>query len=236
MSEAQAGTPEPAKDDSQQAGTPEAAKDDSGLNAQQQKEWMTLKEKAQKFNQMEADLAAEKARREELERLAYSGGARQATDPRAELVSQLQEQARYDPVAAATLMNMRDSLETKAEVWLSNELLRVPENKRTRVAALIRNSGFQMDASGALNVLEDPEAKTLAEQLAEMKAEVDRLKGAKANGASPAAVNPANASSDASRMTEIKRSEYTAILRAGGPRATELMKAVGSNETKLVPD
>jgi hypothetical protein len=207
------------------------------LNAQQQKEYMTLKQKAEEFNKLAEEKRALEAQLY-AERAAYSRGAGQATDPQAEMLAQLREQAAYDPVARATLMNMQMTAQAQAEAWLSGQLVSVPEAKRERVAALVRNSNYQMGAVEALSMVTDPETKTLAERLAESEREIARLKNAKPNGSSPASAVPATASADESGgvQEKVKRSEYISILKAGGDRARALMQSVGSNRTKLVDD
>jgi len=232
--EAQAGTPATPTPENSNAGQG-GAQDGSGLNAQQQKEYMTLKQKAEEFNKLAEEKKALEAQLY-AERAANSRGAGQATDPQAAMVAQLREQAAYDPVAAATLMNMQDNAVTRAEAWLSQQLFSVPDAKRARVAALIRNSNYSLGVSDALAMVTDPETQTLAEKLAEADKEIARLRGAKANGTSPANTVPATSSADegAGAQEEIKRSEYIATLNAGGPKARALMKAVGENRTKLV--
>ena len=238
-----AGTPEAKPTESQAAPTPVPAKDDSGLNEQQKKEWMTLKQKAEDFNKLKAELEAERAKSEQLSRLAYGG--QQATDPRVARIAQLQEQAQYDPVAAEVLETKREVLQIGAEKWLSDQLLEaeVPKAKRESVSALIRAAGYMMSVQDALSRVTDPETKTLADQLAALQQENERLKNAKPNGASPASVVPATASADDGAPQEtIDRSEYVEVLKAAGaPNATDaqkarartLMQAVGSNKTRF---
>jgi len=186
---------------------------------------------------MEQDLAASQARAQELERIAYGGGARQATDPRAALVAQAQEQSPYDPVAQLSVQNARENLEIKAELWLANEIQNVPAAKRDQVRALVRNAGYQMSTDYALNLVTDHESKSMAEQLAAAQTEINRLKGARPNGVSPASALPATVSADDGRIREtIKKSDYIAALKQGGDAARALMQAVGSNATRLIND
>ncbi len=235
MSDAQAGTPAITPENSN-AGQGSGAADGSGLNAQQQKEYMTLKQKAEEFNKVKAERDTLEQRLAQMEAFV-SRGAGQATDPTTELVHQLREQAQYDPVAKGTLMNMDMIVKAQAEAWLAGQLLSVPEAKRERAAAIIRNANYQKDASDALEMLTDPEAKSLAERLQEAENELARLKNAKPNGSSPASAVPSTASADDDGgVKEVKRSEYLATLRAGGQRAHDLMKAVGENRTKLIKD
>ena len=236
MSDAQAGTT-PTTPDGSTAGTPGTSGNDSELNAQQKSEWMALKQKAEQFNRMEQDLAASQARAQELERIAYGGGARQATDPRAALVAQAQEQSSYDPVAQLSVQNARENMEIKAELWLANEIQNVPAAKRDQVRALVRNAGYQMSTDYALNLVTDHESKSMAEQLAAAQTEINRLKGARPNGVSPASALPATVSADDGRIREtIKKSDYIAALKQGGDAARALMQAVGSNATRLIND
>ena len=226
----------------EQAGTPEVTPagekpDDSKVevSAQFKDEALRVwKPAAEKVNQLEKELQERDERLKRLEQLAYGGGAK-ATDPSAEAYAQAVQQAEFDPVARLTVENTKKAMVAQAEAWLGNELLSVPESKRKQVAGLIRNAGYQMGAQDALNLVTDPETKTLAEQLAELKKENDRLKNAKPNGTSPSAAMPASASADDGKVQDsIKMSEYVAILQAGGDRARELKQAVGSNKTKLI--
>lgn len=236
MSDAQAGTPAVAPEN-RDAGQAKPQADGSGLNAQQQKEYMTLKQKAEDYNKLAKENEEARARIEQLERMASGAGAGQATDPTTELVTQLREQATYDPVARATLLNMEMSAKANAEVWLANQLLHVPEAKRDKVAALIRNAGYQMSVENALSLVTDPDTKSYQEQLEEARKEIERLKGAKGNASSPSTTVPASTNADESgSLPEIKQSDYVATLRRGGQAAVELMKAVGENKTRLVPD
>src|SRR6185503_4717357 len=240
-----AGTPE-ATPESSPAAKPVEAKDDSGLNAQQKQEWMTLKQKAEQFNKLEAELAAERAKTEQLARLAYGG--QQATDPRIQRIAQLQEQAQYDPVAAEVLDTKREVLQIGAEKWLSDQMLEneVPRSKRESVSSLIRAAGYAMSVQDALSRVTDPETKTLAGQLAALQQENERLKNAKPNGVSPASVTPANVNADDERnQSTIKASDYVNTLnRAGASDATEaeraaarsLKMAVASGKTKMEKD
>ncbi len=236
MSDAQAGTPAVAPDDSKAGTQGQTSGDGSGLNAQQQKEYLTLKQKAEDYNKLareKEELAARLAAAEQV----VSMGPR-ATDPRAERRALLQAQSEYDPAAAVALEALNNTEVLGAELWLSNELHGVPDSKKAQVAQLIRNSRYQMSASQALNLVTDPETLTLTERLSEAQKEIDRLKNAKPNGVSPANAVPATASAgdDGGFQPEIKRSEYIARLKAGGDAAKELMKAVGNNKTKLVDD
>lgn len=245
MAEDAAGTPGTKPEGTPAGGTPEPKSDDSGqvtVSAQFKKEALeSWKPKAEEFNKVKREAEEKDARIKELERIAYGGG-RQATDPNAELIATLSEQAAYDPVARATLMNMQMAVRSQAEAWLAGELLNVPEGKREQVAEIIRNAGYQKRAADALKLVTDPETKTLAERLAEAQAELDRLKNAKPNGASPASTVPADGNADSERPASIPRSEYLAALqRAQADNATpdqiaaarRLMEAVGTNKTKL---
>ena len=236
MSDAQAGTPAVAPDD-RTAGTPAATGGDgSGLNAQQQKEYLTLKQKAEDYNKLAKDKAELEARLAAAEQMASMGP--RATDPMTELKSTLRAQAEYDPASKAALVSMAQNEQLAAELWLANEIVGVPEGKKPQVMQLIRNSGYQMSAQYALSLVTDPDTLTLNERLAEAQKEIERLKGAKANGVSPATTVPATSSAgdDGNSPKEVKRSEYIAILNAGGDKARALMQSVGTNKTRLVDD
>lgn len=238
MSDSPAGTPQadPAQSPAQSATAAADGSEQVTVNKQFKDEALKWKQKAEDYNKLEAQLEAERQRLAQLERIAYGGG-RQATDTRAELISQLGEQAQYDPASKAALWALQEAEVAKAELWLKDatESITSPA-KREQVRALVRSQNFQMSVDQALNMVSDPESKTLAEQLAAMKDELERLKGAKPNGVSPASVTPASASKGDDNPTEMKWSEYTAALRAGGENAVRLKKSVGSGEVRLLKD
>ena len=231
MSDGQAGTP-PASQDGTNGGTPATQKDGSGSDDQKWKEALVWKQKAEEFNKVADEKKALEARLAEMERLAYSRGAGQATDPQAELIAQLREQAAYDPVARGTLMNMQMTAQAQAEMWLTQELLSIPEAKRAKVAGIVRGSGYQTSVANALSVVTDPDAESQRLRLAELEAENARLKerATLPNGASPAFAPPAQAASD-NRET-LPWSEAKHILKMGGPKAVELRNKMDSGTLK----
>lgn len=224
------------------AGTPESTDkgekpDDSKVevSAQFKDEALRVwKPAAEKVNQLEKELADKNERLSRLEQLAYSGGQK-ATDPAAEAYAQAMEQAKFDPVAQLAVDSANRAVRNEMELWLANELLSVPDSKKKQVAGLIRNAGYRMGADQALTLVTDPETKTLAEKLADAQKELDRLRNTKPNGTSPASTVPSLAGDDDGKTPEsIKLSEYTEVLKQGGPRARALMQAVGTNKTKLI--
>ncbi len=235
MSNEQAGTPAATPEvRTDGAGTPAAPSGDgSGLNAQQQKEWMTLKQKAEEFNKVEAEKKALEARLAEMERLSVSRGAGQATDPMAELRATLQAQAEYDPASKAALIAMAQNERIAAEMWLTNELQAVPESKRSQVGALIRASSYGMSAKDALSIVTDPETSGTKSRVLELEAENARLKelAKQANGSSPAFAIPASAASD--NRDNMPWSEAQSLLKRGGPAARELRDKMDGGKVKI---
>lgn len=231
MSDAQAGTPAVAPENSE-AGQAQAA-DGSGLNAQQQKEYMTLKQKAEDYNKLEAKAKEMEARLAQMERLAVSQGREQATDPVADDIAALREQAAYDPVARATLRSMREAAEAKAEAWLSRQVADVPVAKRAQVEELIRAYGYQINAQDALKLVTDPDSSTSQSRIAELEAENARLKerAAQPHGVSPAAVTPATTSGATTKET-MPWSEMSATLKRGGAAAAALREKMDSGAVK----
>lgn len=242
MSDAQAGTPTPEPTQSVDTQSPVAGAGDSGNNEQKWQEALKWKQKAEDYNRLEQEAADIRRRYDELQRQAYNGG-QAATDPQVELVRQLQEQAQYDPVAKATLWNMEQTARSQAEVWLSRQVADVPASKRAQVEEYIRLKGYQVDARTALNALTDPDTKTLAEQLAATKQELERYKNAKPNAPSPGFAAPSMASADDGKVQEsIPRSEYLSVINRGNAsgasdedkeKARTLMRAVATNKTRL---
>lgn len=227
---------DPAQSNAQSGGGEASNSEQVTVSAQFKREALEhWKPAAEKVNKLEAQLQEQQRRFDELQRQVYGGG-QAATDPDVELVRQLQEQAQYDPVARMTLRNTEMTLKAQAEAWLSQQLVSVPESKRPQVAEYIRAKGYQVDAQSALNVLTDPDTKTLQQKLAEMQTELERLRGARPNGVSPAAAAPAAVDAGDGKVKEtVTPQEYAATLQAGGPAARALMDAVKSGQTKLVP-
>lgn len=248
MSDTPAGTPEqtPAATPSgaTPAETPEVSEQVT-VSKQFKEDALKWKGAAEEKNRLKDELAAERAKSEQLARLAYGGG-QQATDPAAEAYNQALAQAEFDPVARLTVLNTQRTVKAEAESWLARQLLDVPASKREQVEELIRGQGYRIGADRALEMLTDPDSKAFAQQMADLKAENERLKNAKPNGVSPASATPANASADDGRTQEtIKMSEYnSALLRASAEDATEADKdraralkvAVGGNRTRLERD
>jgi hypothetical protein len=88
-----------------------------------------------------------------------------------------------------------------------------------------------MGVSDALNLVTDPDSEATKARLAQLEAENERLRTTRPNGVSPAATTPSVGAEGP--VSSMKMSEYLAIIQQGGPRARELMQAVGSNRTKL---
>lgn len=241
MSDAQAEKPVNEAVQSTAQSQPEVTSD-SGNNEQKWQEALKWKQKAEEYNAVERRAIEAEQRLLELQRQQYNSG-QTATDPQVELVRQLQEQAQFDPVAKATLWNMEQTARAQAEAWLSRQVADVPAAKRAQVEDYIRAKGYQVSAAEALRVMTDPDVKTLAEQLAATKQELERYKSAKPNGASPAFAAPSTASADDGKVQEsIPRGEYLSILgRASVPGASDddkekarnLARAVAANRTRL---
>jgi hypothetical protein len=233
VKDAQAGTPEPKQDDTPKGGTPDGGADGSSGDEQKWKEALVWKQKAEEFNKLDAEKKALEVRYAEMERLAYSRGAGQATDPQADLVARLREAAPYDDSARAALMSMEMAARASAETHLMGELVSVPQDKKAKVAALIRNSGYQMSLVEALNLTTDPDAASSRQRLAELEAENARLKerSVQQNAASPSFAVPASAASDT--RDSLPWSEVQHTLKMGGDQARALRDKMDSGKLKV---
>lgn len=227
----QSGTPNPAQDAVSETANPaNGGRDGSEQKWQEALKW---KEKAEAYNRLEAEKRQMESRLEELERVAYSGGVQAATDPTAELVQQLHEQAQYDAAAKAALLAMQESAKARAEQWLMGELFAVPESKRVKVAALIRSQNYQLSVHDALEFVNDPEAASYQQRLSELEQENERLKsrGPIANGAAPTAAYPAS-DAVAPKSESMPWSEMQSALRRGGEAARSIRHKWDSGEIK----
>lgn len=233
MSDALAGTPPAPQDGTPTGGTPTGTKDGSGSDAQKWEEALKWKQKAEDYNKLEAESRAKDARLAEMERLAYSRGAGQATDPQAELVAKLREAAPYDPASAAALIGLEKAAVNEVELWLSDSTAHLPEPKRSQVKGLIRGSRYQMSVDDALRLVTDPDTVTAKSRLAELEAENARLKErvAQPNGSSPAFAVAASSAND-SRET-MPWSEVQHTLKVGGDAARALRDKMDGGKLKV---
>jgi len=121
----------------------------------------------------------------------------------------------------------------QAESWLAGQLVSVPEAKRAQVAALIRNSVYQMSVADALSVVTDPESATNKQRLAELEAENARLKerGTQTHGVSPAAAQASSASEAATKET-MPWSDMSRTLKNGGAAAAALREKMDKGLVK----
>lgn len=227
----QSGTPNPAPETVSPAVNQESAgKDGSEQKWQEALKW---KEKAEAYNKLENEKRQMEQRLAELERVAYSGGVQAATDPTAELVNQLREAAAYDPASRAALLAMQESATARAEQWLLGELLSVPESKRAKVAAIVRQSNYQVGIKDAIDTVTDPETASYQQKLLELQAENERLKSRSqvGNGSSPMSAYPAADAGGPSKET-VPWSEMSSTLRRGGEAARALRAKWDSGEIK----
>lgn len=228
----ESGTPNPVGDAvNETVNTAPQVTDGSEQKWQEALRW---KEKAENFNRLQAERDALEQRLMQMERVAYSGGVQAATDPNAELLKQLHEAAPYDPASRAALMAMQEAANARAEQWLIGELLAVPENKRAKVAALVRGAGYQIGVQDALEVVTDPDARAYQQRMLELQAENERLKQrSMPNGASPSSAYP-SADAAAPRGETMPWSEMSSALKRGGEPARLLRQKWDSGE--LRPD
>jgi hypothetical protein len=229
-------------DETKDTGTPEQAAQGAGtgsdgsegLNDQQKSEYMTLKRKAEEYNKLEREKRELEQRLANMEQIAYGGGARQATDPRAELLSQLQEQSQFDPASKAALWALQRAEVANAEMWLSGQLSSVPESKRERVAALVRSYNYQIGVPDALAMVTDPDADATKQRLAELEAENRRLKerAVLPNGSSPASTAPASMTGATTEET-VPWSDVLRTYKQGGAAALALRNKVDTKAVRV---
>jgi hypothetical protein len=236
-SEAQAGTAAPAPENSDKAGQAKPDATDSGLNAQQKQEWMTLKQKAEEFNKLEAEKKALEARLAQMERLAVGQGAGQATDPLTEDLNALREQAAYDPMARELLRTKAEAIQARAEVWLTKEVAKakVPESKREQVEEYVRSKFYQVSVDEALRQVTDPDYMALSARAKELEAENAKLKerSVQPHGSSPATTPPASEQASPDQEEIVPWSEAQATLKGGGQRAKDLRDKMDGRKVRI---
>ena len=235
MATEQAGTPEAATDGSVvDAGTPSAGtQDGSGLNAQQQQDFINMKVNRENDRKR---IEAQDAEIRRLSDLAYGRGAQAATDPDAETYQALAQNSEFDPASRGAKRAWEEARVARLESELATNLTFIPEAKRKKVAEIVRATGFRANVEQALASLDDPETAAAHAEIVRLKAENERLKKQPSPAEtqrSPAATIPADADAGAGEDKDMPRSDYVAILRGGGERANALMKAVANGKTKL---
>lgn len=227
----EAGTPPTVAPDSENAGTGAKAVDGSEsaakpIDAGLLEAW---KPKVEGYNQAVAERDAAKQRIADLEARLYQTQA--PVNPMAQTIAQLQEEASWNPSAAASLQVLGIAAAQQAENGLLNEAVRsdVPKKYWDGAMQLVRQSGYRMSFGQAAQLAQGVEAPVLHEQLSAKDEEIRRLREAldgKTVGSNGAARPVSLATSPApvgdSGPVEMDANEYNAIIRAGGQRAKDL--------------
>lgn len=213
----QAGTPEPEPVVSESAGSAAGATDDSETLEQLQKK--LADERALRLAQQE-NVEKANREREELNRLRQQqAAAQQGQDPRVAFAASLQERAPYDPDAAAQLQLLIGQVRQEAENRLQEEMFlnAVPREAWAQVKGLVQQSNYSMSVADALRSVVPPKDTALEKKLAEMQAEIERLKAPKkVLGASAGAASTMPAAAVSTPEDTMPFSQYKALLAAGG--------------------
>ena len=227
----EAGTPPTEAPVSENAGTGVKAVDGSEsaakpIDAGLLEAW---KPKVEGYNQAVAERDAAKQRIADLEARLYQTQA--PVNPMAQTIAQLQEEASWNPSAAASLQVLGIAAAQQAENGLLNEAVRsdVPKKYWDGAMQLVRQSGYRMSFGQAAQLAQGVEAPVLHEQLSAKDEEIRRLREAldgKTVGSNGAARPVSLATSPApvgdSGPVEMDPDEYAAIMRRGGAEALAL--------------
>ena len=227
----EAGTPPTVAPVSENAGTGVKAVDGSEsaakpIDAGLLEAW---KPKVEGYNQAVAERDAAKQRIADLEARLYQTQA--PVNPMAQTIAQLQEEASWNPSAAASLQVLTIAAAQQAENGLLNEAVRsdVPKKYWDGAMQLVRQSGYRMSFGQAAQLAQGVEAPVLHEQLSAKDEEIRRLREAldgKTVGSNGAARPVSLATSPApvgdSGQLEMDPEEYAAIMQRGGADAIAL--------------
>ena len=187
------------------------------------------KPKVEGYNQAVAERDAAKQRIADLEARLYQTQA--PVNPMAQTIAQLQEEASWNPSAAASLQVLTIAAAQQAENGLLNEAVRsdVPKKYWDGAMQLVRQSGYRMSFGQAAQLAQGVEAPVLHEQLSAKDEEIRRLREAldgKTVGSNGAARPVSLATSPApvgdSGQLEMDPEEYAAIMQRGGADAIAL--------------
>jgi uncharacterized small protein (DUF1192 family) len=216
MSESpQAGTPEPEAAVSESAGSPVVGQDGSETAEQLRKKLED--ERALRLSQQENVERANKERAE-LERLRQQQN-QQGQDPRAALAYDLQQRAPYDPDAAAQLQLLYGQVRQEAEAQLQEQMFlnAVPREAWAQVKGLVQQSNYTLSVQDALRSVVPPKNVEMEKQMADMRAEIERLKApVKRLGATAGAASTVPAAAASTQEDSMPFSQYKALLQAGG--------------------
>lgn len=227
----EAGTPPVGTPVSENAGTGVKAVDGSEsvakpIDAGLLEAW---KPKVEGYNQAVAERDAAKQRIADLEARLYQTQA--PVNPMAQTIAQLQEEASWNPSAAASLQVLTIAAAQQAENNLLSAAVQsdVPKKYWDGAMQLVRQSGYRMSFGQAAQLAQGVEAPVLHEQLSAKDEEIRRLREALdgktvgSNGSSrPVSLATAPAPVGVSGAEEMDADEYAAIIRRGGPEAIAL--------------
>lgn len=227
----EAGTPQTVVPGTESGGTGAKVGDGSEsaakpIDAGLQESWR-LKTEVERVNRLEAENNARAQRIADLEARMYQVQA--PVNPMAATIAQLQEEAAWNPSAAATLQSLAMTATQQAEFGLLNDAVRsdVPKKHWDVAMNLVRQSGYRMGFAQAAQLAQGAEAPALHEQLISKDDEIRRLREAldgKTVGSSNGKVQmstPPAAVADGGAM-EMDVDEYNAIMRQGGAAAIAL--------------
>lgn len=229
----EAGTPPAGTPVSENAGTGAKAVDGSEsaakpIDAGLQEAWR-LKTEVERVNKLEQENRERAQRIADLEARLYQTQA--PVNPMAATIAQLQEEASWNPSAAASLQVLTIAAAQQAENTLLNEAVRsdVPKKYWDGAMQLVRQSGYRMSFGQAAQLAQGVEAPVLHEQLSAKDEEIRRLREALdgktvgSNGAArPVSLATSPAPVGVSGDLEMDPDEYRAIMKAGGPAALAL--------------
>lgn len=234
MVDPQAGTPETEPVVSESAGSAEAVQDGSetakglpNVDPALAAEW---KSKAERVNKVEEEAAALRAQLQSIQQQAQL-----QNDPLAAMAADLQQRAPYDPDARAQLGILMFQVQQQAENRLVEEmhLLGVPREAWAQVKGMVQTSNYRMPVAQALAAVVPPKDTAMEKRLAEMQAELERLKkGSRPNPASGAA-STTPAASTVTQDDTMPVSQYNALLRAGGAAALDAKRRKDAGSLKI---
>ena len=246
MADAQdSGTPPGAADTdpAQGGGTTSEGQDGREPNAKPVDAALALawKEKAERYNALDAEREELRRRLEEAERRAYG---QQQQDPRVQQLAELQQRAAYDPDAQRELALWQMQAQALAENQLTQALYAeaVPPKLAGRVADIVRQSGYRTTVAEALAMVSPPEnpevasrLKSMQEQLEKAQAELAAARKRQASAGPAWAGGGGGGGGAPPGAPTMTASEYAAALAEGGKRAADVRADMAANRLRLVP-
>lgn len=200
---------------------------------------MVWKGKAEKYNELEEQLAEARAQLERSRQAQMQAAQPDAQAQQAQAAWQRiqQDAAAGDAYAQLQIAQYQMTQQASAQAWLASEIAVLPEGIRATVRDIVMNSGFRVGIAEARKQAEDmgrgKQYDDLASRLKTLEEENTRLKQGADLARRTVSTSIVPAASPEPGSYDMTGSEYRAALMRGGPDAVALKRAVDSGQRRV---